>query len=161
MSEKYRFKPHIIDTELPDGLYAQTELVDLDNDGQLEFVTGQQYGTIFYYKYQAPDQWRRHILGYKSFSDVGGCAMDVDGNGWIDFVTGGAWYRNSRDPNKPFDRIVFDPNLTAVHDLLAADLDGDGRLEIISMADQNNLRFYKIPPDPKQAWSQQFMRVFR
>jgi hypothetical protein len=115
-------------------------------------VTGQQYGTIFSYKYHSPDEWSRHILGLTSPSDVGGCAVDVDNDGWIDFVTGGAWYRNSRSIDKPFERIVFDENLTAVHDLLAADLDGDGKLEIITMSDQNSLRFYKIPPDPTRAW---------
>ena len=38
------FKPHVIDTDLPPGLYAQTALADLDGDGRLEFITGQQYG---------------------------------------------------------------------------------------------------------------------
>jgi hypothetical protein len=79
---------------------------------------------------------------------VGGCALDVDGDGWPDFVTGGAWYRNSRDAGRPFERFAFDPDLTAVHDVLAADLDGDGRPEIVTMSDQNNLRWYRIPADP-------------
>lgn len=152
MAAKFQFKAHIIDTELPEGLYAQTALVDLDNDGRLEFVTGQQYGTIFYYKYQAPAQWTRGILGLDSPSDVGGCAFDVDGDGWVDFVTGGAWYRNSRNPEKPFERFPFDEGLTAVHDVVAADLDGDGQLEVLTMSDQNNLRFYKIPEDPARLW---------
>jgi hypothetical protein len=84
---------------------------------------------------------------------VGGCALDVDGDRWVDFVTGGAWYRNSRDPQLPFDRFPFDDDLTAVHDVVAADLDGDGKAEIITMSDQNNLRFYKIPADPTQPWT--------
>jgi hypothetical protein len=149
---KFNFKPHIIDTDLPPGLYAQTALVDLDNDGCLEFITGQQYGTIFYYKFHAPGRWSRHLLGLDSPSDVGGTAIDVDGDGWVDFVTGGGWYRNPRSPGQPFERFVFDPRLSAVHDVVAADLDGDGQLEIITMSDQNNLRWYKIPADPTQPW---------
>ena len=152
MSHRFQFKPHIIDTDLPNGLYAQTALVDLDNDDRLEFITGQQYGTIFYYKYLAPDYWERRILGLDSPSDVGGCAFDVDGDGWVDFVTGGAWYQNSRHPEVPFKRFPFDEGLTAVHDVIAADLDGDGRLEVITMSDQNNLRFYKIPENPIRSW---------
>ncbi|MBN1936074.1 MAG: VCBS repeat-containing protein [Anaerolineae bacterium] len=149
---KFKFIPHIIDTSLPAGCYAQTALTDLDNDGVLEYVVGQQYGAIFWYKYHAPDRWSRHLLGSDSPSDVGGCALDVDGDGWIDFVAGGAWYRNSRQADTPLERIVFDPDLRGVHDLFAADIDGDGRAEIVTMSDQNSLRWYKILADPTQPW---------
>lgn len=152
-----KFKPQLIDTDLPKRrYYAQTALADLDNDGRLEFIMGQQYGNIYWYKYH-PDshpnsQWSRHLLGKKSPSDVGACAFDVDGDGWVDFVAGGAWYQNSRDPNKPFTRHVFDRRLRAVHDLTYADIDGDGQLEVLTMSDKNNLRWYKIPPDPTAPW---------
>jgi hypothetical protein len=131
-------------------MYAQTALVDLDRDGRPEFVVGRQYGEIYWYDYQAPDRWTRHLLGTDSPSDVGGCALDIDGDGWPDFVTGGAWYRNPRGPGRSFERFAFDPALTAVHDVLAADLDGDGRPEIVTMSDRNNLRYYRIPADPTQ-----------
>ena len=98
----FNFRPHIIDTDLPPGLYAQTALADLDNDGCLEFITGQQYGAIFYYKYHQPDRWSRQVLGLDSPSDVGGAAIDVDGDGWIDFVTGGGLYRSPGEPGLPF-----------------------------------------------------------
>ncbi|MEL7329028.1 MAG: VCBS repeat-containing protein, partial [Cyanobacteria bacterium J06559_1] len=157
MTAKLQFKPCIIDTDLPKRrYYAQTALADLDNDGQLEFIMGQQYGDIYWYKYHAnapkSAQWTRHLLGKKSPSDVGACAFDVDGDGWIDFVAGGAWYQNSRDPHKPFTRHVFDRRLKAIHDLVAADIDGDGQLEILTMSDKNNLRWYKIPTDPTKTW---------
>ena len=93
---KFEFRHHIIDADLPPACYAQTALVDLDGDGQLEYIVGQQYGTIFYYKYSAPEEWTRYVLGENSPSDVGGIALDVDGDGYMDFVAGGAWYRNSR-----------------------------------------------------------------
>ena len=97
----FRFRPHVIDSNLPAARYAQTALADLDNDGQLEYTCGQQYGTIYWYKMHSPERWTRHVLGLDSPSDVGGCVMDVDGDGWIDFVAGGAWYRNSRSPDVP------------------------------------------------------------
>jgi len=148
----FRFKSHVIDTTLPENNYAQTALADLDNDGRLEYVVGQQYGDIFWYKHHAPDRWTRHLLGQNSPSDVGGVAHDVDGDGWIDFVAGGAWYRNSRDPDVPFTRVAFDPELKGVHDVVAADIDGDGIAEILTMSDQNDLRWYKIPEDPAEPW---------
>jgi hypothetical protein len=148
----HRFRHHIIDADLPAGLYAQVALADFDNDGRLEYVTGQQYGTIFLYKYRAPDRWERRVLGEGSPSDVGACALDVDGDDWLDLVTGGAWYRNPGPAGGPFERIVFDPDLTAVHDVVAADIDGDGRPEVLTMSDRNSLRWYKIPSDPTQLW---------
>lgn len=152
MNSKFCFQQQTIDLELPRGFYAQTALADLDNDGRLEYIVGRQYGTIYWYKYYPDDTWSRHILGRNSPSDVGACAFDVDGDGWVDFVTGGAWYQNSRNPNKPFKRHVFDRKLKAVHDLVAADIDGDGLSEVITMSDKNNLRWYKIPADPTQRW---------
>ncbi|MFT7695185.1 MAG: hypothetical protein ACI8P2_003819 [Candidatus Latescibacterota bacterium] len=149
---KFEFRHHIIDADLPPARYAQTALADLDGDGCLEYIVGQQYGTIFYYKYCAPDEWTRYVLGEDSPSDVGGIALDVDGDGHMDFVAGGAWYRNSRKVGKIFERFVFDEELTGVHDIAAADIDGDGRLEILTMSDKNNARWYRIPADPTQLW---------
>lgn len=151
---EFKFKHHVIDTSLPAGLYAQTALADLDGDGRLEYIVGQQYGNIYWYKYHTPDRWTRHLLGTDSPSDVGGCAIDVDRDGHIDFVAGGAWYRNSQDPDHPFERFLFDPELTAVHDVVAADIDSDGQMEIITMSDRNSLRWYKIPDDPTKPWIQ-------
>ncbi len=148
----FSFKHYLIDVDLPEAYYAQTALADLDNDGRLEYITGQRLGDIFWYKCHAPDRWTRHLLGKDSPSDVGACAFDVDGDGYADLAAGGAWYRNSRDPGTPFTRIVFDAALDSVHDVLAADLDGDGKLEVITMSDKNNLRWYKIPADPAQPW---------
>lgn len=149
----FQFKLHLIDTTFAaDAMYAQTALADLDNDGRLEYIVGQRGGDIYWYKMHTPDRWTRHLLGVDSPSDVGGAVLDVDGDGWMDFVAGGAWYRNSRAADTPFTRIVFDPHLASVHDVVIADIDGDGRAEVLTMSDQNNLRWYKIPADPAQPW---------
>ena len=103
-------------------------VADLDRDGRPDFITGRSRGEILWYRLEAPDRWARHRLGEQSPSDVGGAALDVDGDGWIDFVAGGAWYRNTGQPRtEPFERIVFDKDLAAVHDVVVADVDGDGR----------------------------------
>ena len=149
---KLAFRHHIIDTTLPGRSYAQTALADIDGDGRLDFITGRSGGEIFWYKHHAPDNWTRHLLGEDSPSDVGGRALDVDGDGHMDFVAGGAWYRNSQDPDTPFERIVFDPELSAVHDVLIADVDGDGKPDVVTMSDKNNVRWYRIPDDPRQPW---------
>ena len=152
LSTHFKFEHAFIDLALDGKNYAQTAAADIDRDGKPELILGRQYGEIWWYDYVGPGKWERYLLGKESPSDVGACAIDVDGDGWIDLVTGGAWYRNSRDRGKPFERIVFDETLTAVHDVVAADLDGDGRAEIITMSDQNNLRSYRIPRDPAKPW---------
>jgi hypothetical protein len=147
-----KYRHHIIDTTLPGGPYGQTALADINNDGKPEFITGHQYGNIYYYVYETPEKWHRYLLGKDSPSDVGAAVADVDGDGWLDFVTGGACYRNSRKDGVLFERIVFDPELNSVHDVIAADIDGDGKCEIITMSDKNDLRWYKIPDDPYKPW---------
>ncbi|MBD3182659.1 hypothetical protein GF312_10225 [Candidatus Poribacteria bacterium] len=149
---KFIFKCHIIDKDLPGRSYGQTALADIDNDGRLEFIMGRSGGDIYWYKFHSSERWSCHLLGENSPSDVGACAIDVDGDGNMDYVTGGAWYRNSQNPDKPFERIVFDPDLNAVHDVVSGDIDGDGKLEIITMSDKNNLRWYKILNDPTEHW---------
>lgn len=148
-----RFEHHYIDQDLPGASWGQTALVDVDKDGRLDFITGQSRGPIVWYRQEAIDRWVRHELGENSPSDVGGKSLDVDGDGWVDFVAGGAWYRNTGKPcTEPFERIVFDPQLAGVHDLVVADVDGDGRPDILTMSDKNNLRWYRIPKDPRQPW---------
>lgn len=148
-----RFRHHFVDRELPGDSWGQTAAADLDRDGRPDFITGRSGGEIRWYRLQLPDRWIWHTLGERSPSEVGGAAVDVDGDGWVDFVTGGAWYRNTGKPrSEPFERIVFDPALTGVHDVVLADLDGDRRPEVLTMADRNNLRWYKIPPAPRQPW---------
>lgn len=146
------FHHHVIDTDLSGSTFGQTALVDLTGDGRPEFVMGLHRGPLFVYQYHTPGEWKRYTVGEDSPSEVGLATMDVDGDGRIDLVAGGAWYRNSGDLAKPFERIVFDPQLTTVHDMVAADVDGDGRLDVVTMSDRNNLRWYKIPEDPRQPW---------
>jgi len=150
-----RFQHHFIDRELPGDSYGQTSLVDVDKDGDLDFITGGRDAqrTVYWFEFQAPEQWVRHVLGTGHPSDVGGAALDVDGDHCVDHVSGGVWFRNPGKPREEqFERLVFDETLNAVHDLVAADLDGDGRREIVTMSDKNNLRSYRIPKDPRQPW---------
>ena len=99
-----------------------------------------------------PDRWTRHIVGQDSPSDVGCIALDVTGDGRLDLIAGGVWYRNSGDYSQPFERYVFDASLEAVHDIVAADIDGDGVPEIITMSDKNDLRWYKISENTSDPW---------
>jgi len=153
LAAEFRFRHHFADRDLPGSSWGQTAVADLDRDGQPDFITGRSRGEIRWYRMEAPHRWAHHRLGENSPSDVGGAVLDVDGDGWLDFVTGGAWYRNTGRPRaEPFERIVFDADLNGVHDVVVGDVDGDTRPDVFTMSDKNNLRWYRIPADPREFW---------
>ncbi len=153
LGDEFEFRHHFADPNLPGDAYGQTSLVDIDRDGDLDFVTGRRGGDIYWYEYKSADTWVRHLLGVESASDVGGASCDIDGDGWVDFVTGGVWYRNlGRSRNFIFTRHVFDESLEAVHDLIIADVNGDGIDDVVTMSDQNSLRWYRVSDDPFSSW---------
>lgn len=156
--DEFRFAHHFVDRELPGSQWGQTALVDIDRDGDLDFITGQTGGDIRWYEFNnANKTWALYLLGRDSPSDVGGVAMDVDRDGRVDFVTGGAWYQQPQDATtEPWPRHVFDVEPTKVHDIIATDLDGDGRDEVVTLSDQSNLRSYTIPAgDCTATWPMQ------
>ena len=149
----FAFRHHFIDKDLPGTQWGQTALEDLDRDGDLDFITGRTGGVIYWYAYEGPDRWVRRVLGEHSPSDVGGAVMDVDRDGRLDFITGGVWYHHLPDPKTPrFERLEFDRDLRAVHDVLLADLDGDGLAEVLTMSDRNNLRWYSLKNSVRNRW---------
>jgi len=148
----YRYKHHVIDTSLPTGMYAQTMLEDFDNDGRLEYVLGLSLGDLYLYKQHPDGNWQRFLIGRDSPSDVGAAALDVNGNGLLDIVTGGAWFENTGDFTVPFIKHVFDPELASAHDVFVADISGDGKADVVTMSDQNDVRWYRIADKPTDHW---------
>src|SRR5688500_20203985 len=88
-SAEMRFTHHYIDRDLPGASYGQTSLVDVDKDGDLDFITGGRDGqrNVFWFEYRSADEWVRHVVGSAHPSDVGGAALDRSeerrvGKGW-------------------------------------------------------------------------------
>jgi FG-GAP-like repeat len=132
--------------------FGQTSAVDVDKDGDLDFISGRQGGTVFWFEQQGPDNWAMHVIGENAQTDVGGVAMDVDGDGWIDQISGGTWFRNPGSPRDsgPWRRI--ETGAIPSHDNLAADVDGDGKLDLVSIMDKHGVYWYGIPIDTTQRW---------
>jgi hypothetical protein len=146
-----QFEMHTIDkigTQL-----GQTALVDVDGDGDLDYICGQADragGEIWWWEYQAPDRWVRHLLG-KGNTDVGGAAFDVNGDGFVDFLSGSRLLINTGRPrSEPF--RAYDVGTIYSHDTAFADINGDGRINAIANSDRTGLFWYEIPADPTQKW---------
>jgi len=163
------FRHHFIQQPLESDAWGQTSLADVDRDGDLDFVLGRRNGVILWYEYRGAESWQRHKIAERSPSDVGGLMLDVDGDGWPDMVAGGSWYENPGETvaadSGLWDEHVFDPGLRFVHDIVAADLDGDKVPEVITMGGEmsgvtrssevKDLRLYRIPPDPRGPWQKE------
>jgi hypothetical protein len=159
------FRHHFIARDLPVrdrtiGDYGLTALTDLDRDGDLDFVTGGrgvQPPRLYWFEFRSADRWQQHLVGTQYLSDVGLAALDVDRDGWTDLVASGVWFRNPAPPGAAaFERRIFAPDMGGAHDVVAADIDGDRRLDVVLMGDERTqlkaLRWYPIPVNPTLPW---------
>jgi hypothetical protein len=134
-----------------DDLLGQSSLADIDKDGDLDFIVGSSAGTIWWFEYTGSDQWIKHVLGENVFTDKGGVAFDVDGDGWVDQVSGGTWYKNTSKP-KEEKFIRYENGAIYAYDNIAGDINGDGKPELFSLSAQEGLFMYQIPVDPTKKW---------
>ena len=126
--------------------------MDVDRDGDLDFISGRQGGAVFWFEQQGADRWITHKIGDHALTDVGGVAMDVDGDGWIDQVSGGTWFRNPGNPRDAGPWRRLETGAIPAHDNLATDIDGDGRLDLVSIMDKKGVYWYSVPDDPTKRW---------
>ncbi|MBN1479701.1 VCBS repeat-containing protein [candidate division KSB1 bacterium] len=130
---------------------GQTDLADIDNDGDLDWVTAEAPWSgdslAWWFEYQGPNTWIRHVIG-KANSDVGGDCHDIDGDGWIDFWGGTLLFRNLG--NGTFSRHQVGTIFS--HDSQFEDINGDGKIDGLANWDQYGLVWYDIPADPTQTW---------
>jgi hypothetical protein len=149
--QKMRFQLHEIG-EFRERM-GQTSLVDVDNDGDLDWVFGCS-GEMYWYEYKSPVDWALHEIGKGASTDVGGCPADINQDGWIDFVVGDSWYENTGRSKTEF-FILHHKNMISCHDNLYLDIDGDGIKDVVSLSDHPDhpvLAWYRIPAKPEGNW---------
>ncbi len=134
-------------------LTGQTSLADLDKDGDLDWVVG-SYDSIWWFEYQNADKWVKHILGLKPMTETGGTTHDVDGDGWIDQVSGPYWFKNPGNPKEAmFEKI--ENKAIAASDIVIGDINGDGVEDMIAMNDLEGVYWYDFSKKPEKKWKDQ------
>ncbi|MEX0680649.1 MAG: VCBS repeat-containing protein [Balneolales bacterium] len=151
------FQHHFIATEMPTGEdknwgYGTPSMADFDQDGFFDYSFGVREDSIYWFEHRSWDEWARHTVGPLPIRTLGATTLDVDRDGWPDIVIGGYWYRNPQNPrDSHFEIYQYDSRISSeIHDIVPADIDGDGNEEIVVIGDGEGLFWYKVPDDPSQ-----------
>lgn len=137
---------------------GQTALVDLDEDGDLDWIFGQR-GKMSWFEYDSADNWIYHPLGEGAKTDVGGCPLDINKDGKTDFMVGNGWYENTGSPKSKL--FTFHNAYTIpCHDNVAVDINGDNKPDILANSnDKNNphLVWFETSEKPESTWEHFFI----
>ncbi len=146
-----KFEMHSIFVDSMAG-YARATLVDMDKDGDLDFVTGSVVRT-YWFEYVSDSVWNPHLITTQSNSDVGGVSLDIDGDGWVDHTAGSLWFKNpGTSPMENFESFNSGC-LYRTHDMEQGDMDGDGIVDVISLSDQGlGVSWCKFSNGPEEPW---------
>lgn len=134
-----------------DERYESVGVFDVNNDGVLDLVCGRFWyeGPDYRVAHQICDRIHSVDETYDYFATI---PLDVDGDGFTDFLSGGwflktlKWYRNPGNADEPWsehDIVTNEPIETIPY----VDLDGDGEIEIFPHTPGGPLRFYKLKRD--------------
>ena len=127
--------------------FESVGVFDVNNDRQPDIVSGAFW-------YEAPEFVRRYYIGEPSrfgeyYNDFSTIPMDVDGDGWMDFITGGwmdtaiYWRKNPGNKTDRWKNTVIG-RTGNVETTRAWDIDGDGVAEIVSNNPGKPLKIFKL-----------------
>jgi len=134
---------------------------DFTGDGKMDVIASSGGKTRLFV---GPD-WKPVVIGEnEGRSFIHGETFDVDGDGDPDFIGARykpglvAWYERPAKPlQDEWKMRVADDELNGIHGVLKADVDGDGRLDLLANSGQpvgeypNSAAWLKVPKNPRKA----------
>ena len=143
-------------------------IADLDGDGDLDVAgSGWRISNQFAWFENRDGVWVKHIIDDDAPESRAVCAADVNGNGLIDIVGTAskrgevAWYQNDGSPGiGPWPKHVISEHFHGAFEAIAADLDGDGQVEVVATAwgDRGRVALFKHRGDPRGSWDMQILK---
>lgn len=120
------FEIVIVDENPPDRPWFKMA-GDVDRDGRIDILVAGAKGPLVLYR---GPTWEKSVLAQGGWEGVRGSVADVDQDGWLDIVLGGTiWLKNPG--RKKTGWSAYTVAKRRLHDVLVADLDGDGRPDIV------------------------------
>ncbi|MCG8701289.1 MAG: VCBS repeat-containing protein, partial [Bacteroidales bacterium] len=116
----------------------------------LDFVVGASASTVWWFEYLGNEKWKINTVGSDALTDRGGIMADIDNDGDLDQLSGGTFFKNNGAVPPSFERI--ENNCIYAYDNIAADVNGDGILELISTSEQDGTFLYFYNPKPGKKW---------
>jgi hypothetical protein len=111
-------------------------LADFDGDGDLDVVVSRrETQTAYWFERDNDTTWARHAMGSSSGLEkaLGAAALDINNDSRPDVVLNNVWFENpgnlAKAPDTPWPAHAFEGG---GHDIVAADINGDGRLDIVT-----------------------------
>ncbi len=124
---------------------AGIPLADLDGDGDWDCALSRRDAHGFWwYERRSDAVWVPHLINDSAAlpQGLGAAAVDVDDDGWTDLVFSSVWFKNPgtlrQNPDSPWVVNAFGGS---GHDLLGADVNGDGRDDLV-VFDGNTLAWF-------------------
>jgi hypothetical protein len=141
---------------------------DIDGDGKQEIFVGGTNGTLSWYR---PETFEKGAIDTGTYH-VTIALEDVDGDGLPELfvgkdVSGGrfslVWYKPGANLNDVWEKHTLDPDFEGcAHDILFADIDGDGENEFLAISCYSNtpgIFAYKRRVDITDSWQKHTLHL--